>query len=467
MTSERPDPVATPAVTDRWLRAIAHVDMDAFYVAVEQARDPSLVGRPVVVGGTGRRGVVASASYEARAFGVRSAMATSEARRRCPGAVFLPGDHARYGAESRRIMAVFRRFTPLVEPLSLDEAFLDVTGAQRRLGDPPRLGALVRDAVSTETGLACSVGVAPNKFLAKLASESAKPRPGPGGPTPGCGVRVVPPGAELAFLHPLPLPALWGVGPATLARLHRLGLATVGDLARIGEEALVRALGRANGRHLHRLAHGVDDRPVEVDRSPKSIGHEETFPHDRTDRRGLEDELVRLGDAVARRLRDAGLAGRTVTLKLRYGDFRTLTRSHTVAHLLDDGVAVAAQARALLDGLDVADGVRLVGVSVSGLVEPGARQLTLDLAHGSDDPGGPARRADSWQDANATVDAIRSRFGEGSIGPATLADRHGLRVLRQGEAQWGPVPAGGTTAPVPDEDEPRSGGAPPQGGRRR
>jgi len=429
--------------------------MDAFYVAVEVRRDPSLRGKPVVVGGNSRRGVVASASYEARAFGVRSAMPSVQARRLCPQAIFLPGDYAGYGEASAALMAIFARFTPLVEPLSLDEAFLDVTGAQRRLGSPAAIGAAVRATVRTEQQLNCSVGVAPNKFLAKLGSEAAKPRATPQGARGGVEVLVVEPGRELEFLHPLPLRALWGVGPATLARLARLGIDTVGELAVLPVEAVVAAVGKAAGHHLHQLANGIDDRDVEPDRATKSIGHEETFVVDRRDRAELEAELVRLADGVAARLRGAGLAGRTVTLKLRYGSFRTLTRSHSVAAPLDGGADIAREARLLLAGLDVAEGVRLIGVSVSGLARPETRQLHLDLDLDRADEGaagsGRARGA-GWVEANQAVDAIRSRFGAASIGPGVLAGGDGIRVLRRGAQQWGPdeslaTPPAGPPAP--------------------
>jgi DNA polymerase-4 len=408
-------------------RTILHVDMDAFFVSVELLRRPELRGRPVVVGGTGPRGVVAAASYEARAYGVFSAMPSGQARRLCPQAVFLPGDHARYAEVSARVMAIFRSFTPLVEPLSLDEAFLDVSGARRVLGDGPAIGRAIRDEVLAREGLTCSVGVAPSKMLAKMASEAAKPAATPAGPVPGRGVHVIAPGREQEFLRPLPARALWGVGPATLAKLERRGVRTVGDIADLPEDALLRLLGRASGRHLRLLARGVDPRPVEPEQRAKSIGHEETFPTDRHDSGDLGRELVRMADAVAWRLRRDGRAARTVTLKVRFGDFRTITRSTTLAAPVDEGPALARAAGALLAGIDPSPGVRLLGVTASGLVEAAVRQLTFD------DEDGP-----SWHDASGAVDAIRERFGSQAIGPASAVGPGGLRVKRQGDTQWGP-----------------------------
>jgi DNA polymerase IV len=409
-------------------RTIVHVDMDAFFVSVELLRRPELQGRPVVVGGSGNRGVVAAANYEARAYGIHSAMPSARARRLCPHAVFIHGDLAHYSEVSERVMAVFRSFTPLVEPISLDEAFLDVTGARRSVGDGATVARRIRAEVRSREGLTCSVGVAPSKMLAKLASEAAKPRASLTGTVEGAGVRVVPPGGELAFLHPLPARALWGVGPATLARLERLGVRTVGDIAALSEATLVSRLGTAHGRHLSRLANAVDDRPVVPDQAPKSIGHEETFPTDQYDRGPLAREVVRMADAVAGRLRRHALVGRTVTLKIRFGDFRTITRSTTAGVALDDGPAIARAARALLDDVDPTPGVRLLGVSVSGLVPGGGRQLTLDEA-----AAGP-----SWREASGAIDAIRSRFGASAIGPASSVEPGGAGASRPGENPWGP-----------------------------
>jgi DNA polymerase-4 len=408
-------------------RTILHVDMDAFFVSVELLRRPELRGRPVVVGGTGNRGVVAAASYEARAYGVFSAMPSAQARRLCPEAVFLPGDHAHYGEVSARVMTLFRARTPLVEPLSLDEAFLDVTGARRALGTGAEIGRDLRAEVLAAEGLTCSVGVAATKMVAKLASEAAKPRARPGGPEPGAGVFEVEPGTEQDFLRPLPAQALWGVGPATLARLERLGVRTVGDIADLPVAALVGSLGQSHGRHLHDLARGIDPRPVEPDLPLRSVGHEETFAYDHHDADTLGREVVRMADGVAGRLRRAGLSARTVTLKIRFGDFRTLTRSTTLPTPVDDAPAIARHARALLATIDPTPGVRLLGVSASGLVTGTARQLSFEDAE-----------AAPWPEASGAVDAIRARFGEGAIGPAAAVGRHGLRVKRRGDGQWGP-----------------------------
>jgi DNA polymerase-4 len=434
---------------------ILHVDMDAFYVAVEVQADPSLRGRPVVVGGLGSRGVVASCSYEARRYGVHSAMPIMRARRLCPDAVFLPGRHQVYGEVSRRLHEVFHQFTPLVEGIALDEAFLDVRGAQRLFGPPDRIAWAVRRAVDERLGLSCSVGVARSKLLAKLASKRAKPLLAPEGVRPGPGVVVVAPGQELAFLHPLPVAELWGVGPKTEARLGSLGVATVGDLARLPEETLVAAVGRAVGRQLHQLAWASDPRPVEPDRAPKSISHEETYSTDHRDREHLGRQVVRLADAACSRLRAEGHAARTVTLKVRFADFSTITRSRTLAEPTGNGPLVAQTARSLLGGVDVSAGVRLLGVALSGLVcpEPPAgesRQLSLeDLARTDDareakaavDARDQAQAAvDARDQAQAAVDAVRARFGTDALGPAVLLGPGGIEVKRPGDSQWGPRP---------------------------
>ncbi len=409
--------------------------MDAFYAAVEVRRRPELRGRPVVVGGTGNRGVVAAASYEARVFGIRSAMPSTRARRLCPHAVFLPGDHAHYGEVSKRVMDILADVTPLVEPLSLDEAFLDVRGATRLLGPAPALAAQIRARILEQEQLTCSVGVASSKFMAKLATERAKPRVEPSGPVWGTGVHVVAAGAELDFLHPLPATALFGVGPATSRRLTRLGVETVGDLAALPESSLTAALGAASGRHLHRLANGIDDRPVVVDRAPRSISHEETFSRDLHAEAALEAEATRLGDAVARRLRASSLVARTITLKVRFGDFRTITRSLTLPEATDSGRAVVSAARDLLAAVDTAPGVRLLGVGASGLAPAEAEQLSFE-------DGSEAHDA-----AEQVTDRIRDRFGSSAIGPAAAVRAgRGLRSPLDADQRWGPSSTTGTSS---------------------
>ena len=415
---------------------IVHVDMDAFFVAVEVLENPSLAGKPVIVGGAGERGVVASCSYEARAFGIHSAMPSLRARRLCPHAVFVAGNYERYAEYSRRIHEVFRSFTPLVEGIALDEAFLDVAGARRLFGPPAAIAAAIRARLLDELGLSSSVGVAPSKLLAKLASEAAKPRASLHGVRPGAGVVVVEPGQELDFLHPHPVRALWGVGPATATRLRRFGVMTVGDLARVPLDSLGGALGPGLARHLHDLAWARDDRAVEPVSKPKSVGHEETYSRDIDDRDELHREIVRMGDAVAARLRRAGLTGRTVTIKVRYHDFATITRSQTLPGPVDTGPAIARAAATLLDAVDVSPGVRLLGVSATNLGDEEAAQLTFDDVLDA----GPAVDAQGagWTAASRAIDDVRRRYGDRAVGPAALADGSGVRVKRRGDQQWGP-----------------------------
>ena len=407
-------------------RVILHVDMDAFYASVELLRRPELRGQPVVVGGAGARGVVAAASYEARSYGIHSAMPSVRAQRLCPHAVFLDGDHRHYAAVSGRLMEIFRSITPLVEPLSLDEAFLDISGTRRLLGPPEEVAHTLRRRVREAEDLSCSVGVAPNKFLAKLATNRAKPRASRSGPIEGPGVHVVEAGRELEFLHPLPVEALWGVGPATLLKLHDLQVRTVADLAARPLEDLVAALGAGSGAHLHALAHGRDDRSVVPDQEPKSISHEETFARDLTSMDELRAEVVRLSDAVASRLRHHGFRGRTVQLKVRYRDFSTVTRSTTLDSATDRGTDLRDTAWSMLLRLPVERGVRLVGVGMANLQrEPEQQQLSFDDL--TEEP-------QAWDAANEAVDAIRSRFGSSLIGPARLAGRD----TTPGANQWGP-----------------------------
>ena len=420
-----------------------HVDMDAFYASVETLRRPELRGRPVVVGGSGRRGVVAAASYEARAFGVRSAMPSIRARRLCPQAVFLPGDIRLYAEVSQRVMDILRDFTPLVEPLSLDEAFCDVRGVARLSGPAPQLAGRVRARVLRNEGLTCSVGVAPSKFLAKLATEQAKPKATPEGPVFGSGVHVVEAGAELAFLHPLPVRAVFGVGPATDRRLAEIGVATVGELASLPESAATSLLGQATGLHLQKLAQGLDDRPVVTRRPARSIGSEETFARDLRTRAEVDAEAARLADAAARRMRTRGLAARTVTVKVRFGDFTTVTRSQTLDDPANGSRDIATAALRLLGRVDLSPGVRLVGVSASGL-SPASVAGSRQLSFAWDGGDGTARSEEDARrhDAEQVLDAIRDRFGDASIGPAAQVKPD--RPMRPGPGAarpWGPDPA--------------------------
>jgi DNA polymerase IV len=416
-------------VSGRTTPSILHVDMDAFYASVEVLRDPSLAGKPVIVGGASDRGVVASCTYEARAYGVRSAMPSVRAKRLCPHALFLPGRFDVYAEVSEQLFAIFRSVTPLVEGISLDEAFLDVAGAERLFGAPESIAHVIRRRVSDEIGLQCSVGASAVKFIAKLASEAAKPTASRRGPVPGLGVKLVEPGDELAFLHPLPVGALWGVGPVTRKALDRFGLRTVGDLAALPESTLVQVLGNAHGRQLHALSWARDARSVVPDQRAKSIGHEETFARDLHDLEALSREAVRIGDAIAARMRRHGVAGRTVTIKVRFHDFQTITRSQTLPTAIDAGPLIARAAIDVLSNVDPSSGVRLFGVSVSNLVDRGEVQLSLDTEAGT---------TAGWAAASDAVAQVRARFGDTALGPAALISREGLRLKRQGDTQWGP-----------------------------
>ena len=416
-------------------RTIVHLDMDAFFASVELRRHPELVGRPVAVGGTGRRGVIAAASYEARRFGVRSAMPTSTALRACPHLVLLNGDHPHYSAVSAEVFEILREVTPLVESLSLDEAFLDVSGSLRLFGHGRQIAESLRATIRQRLALSCSVGVAPSKFLAKLASEAAKPVSTATGVVPGPGVVVIEPGHELEFLHPLPVEALWGVGPATLAKLTALGVRRVGQLAALDRAVVVGALGPAVGEHLHRLSWADDDRAVEPDRNAKSIGHEETFPYDLFGAGELHTQLVRLADGVGARLRAGGLAARTVHVKVRFGGFTTITRSTTLARPIATAHDIVAAAAPLLAAIDVSPGVRLLGVSTSNFADASAaaEQLSFDLLAGD-----TTDTSESWKDAEHTIDQIRRRFGDRAIATAGAIGPRGVRVVVRGAQQWGP-----------------------------
>jgi DNA polymerase-4 len=408
------------------LEPILHVDMDAFYASVEARDDPALAGRPLAVGAPGPRGVVMSASYEARAFGVRSAMPAVQARRLCPDLVFVPPDLERYRAESERIMAILASFTPLVEPVSLDEAFLDVSGAGRLFGPPEAIAHRVRERIHRERRLACSVGVAPNKLLAKLASARAKPD----------GLLVVRAGEIRSFLDPLEVEALPGVGERTATALHRLGVRTVAELLALPAGALERAFGPGPAAHLRALARGVDERPVVPHEPARQVSAEETFDRDLDAPADVAREILRLADRVASRLRAEGLSARTVTLKVRLATFRTLTRSRTLPEPADTASRLARAARDLYDRLAlVRPRIRLLGVAASGLVAGTPEQLRL---------GEPP---DRWRAADRTVDRLRARFGEEAALRAALAER-ARRGGAGGPRRGRPRPPGRTVATV-------------------
>ena len=395
----RPGPSPGPPADDTGC-TVLHVDMDAFYASVSLLTRPQLRGTPVIVGG-GSRGVVLSATYEARAFGVHSAMPMTRARRLCPQATVVSPDHERYAEVSAGVMEIFRSVTPVVEPLSLDEAFLDVAGARRRLGRPAEIGQLLRDRVADEQGITCSVGVASTKFVAKLASTRCKPD----------GLLVVPAAEVVAFLHPLPVAALWGVGEKTEKELIRLGLHTVADIAHTPARTLVRALGQATGAHLHALAWGRDERAVVAHQPDKSIGADETFPRDVDDPEVVLRELLRLCERTASRLRRAGMAGRTISLKVRFADFTTITRSRTVHEATDVAAEIYATARGLFEALHLDRArLRLVGVRVEQLVAADTAPHQLELG----------ARTRGRREVEQAADRAAHRFGTGVVRPASL-----------------------------------------------
>ena len=399
-------------------RAILHCDLDAFYASVEQRDHPEYRGRPVIVGGgPNERGVVMAASYEARTFGIRSAMPLREAGRLCPDGIFVPGDYERYQAASDGVMALFFERTPLVEPISLDEAFLDVTATHHLFGGPERIAADLKAAVRAQLGLVLSVGVATNKLCAKIGSDLRKPD----------GLVIVPDGGEAAFLAPLAIDRLWGVGPKTRELLLGFGVQTIGDLARM-EPALLEARLGAHGQAIGERARGIDDGEVIPWLAPKSIGHEHTFDRNTLDRATIEATLLRLAQGVGRRAREAGVRGRTVTLKLRVAPFETRSRQRTLADATDADLTLYEVGRALLRdalaqdrGTDHISPVRLVGISISNLIE-GAQLGLFESARSS--------RID------AALDAVRKRFGEGKLDRASanevkirrrLTDQRGKR----------------------------------------
>ncbi len=382
-----------------WAESILHVDMDSFFVEVERLSHPDLRGRPVAVGGTGARGVIASASYEARSSGVSSAQPTSVALRLCPELVVVSPSHGLYGDVSARVFAIFNRFTPRVEGLSLDEAFLDVGGLRHHFGSAVAVGEEIRNVIRDEEGLPASVGVASTKFLAKLASKAAKPD----------GIKRIAKATELEFLHSLPVSELWGVGPATLAGLKRLGIESVGDLAGVPVETLESSLGRSQGAHLHSLANGRDDRRVEPDTGARQISVEETYAEDLQGRDLVESAVMAHAQRLATRLRRSGRKPRTISLKVRYDDFSTITRSRTVPFGVDTAREIFLVARELLGQVPADRPVRLLGIAGSSFEEgePDQRLFEQD---------------EQWSRVGRALGDVEDRFGTGKVTPARLME---------------------------------------------
>ena len=382
---------------------ILHVDMDAFFASVELRDRPELKGLPVVVGHSGGRGVVTSATYEARKFGIHAAMSMTEAIRKCPKAIFIEPNHEKYSEVSEKLQEIYLSFTPLVEPLSVDEAFLDVSGSRKLLGTPIEIGKKLREKVFQEENITCSVGIAPTKFIAKLASTRAKPD----------GLIVVSPKEVIDFLHPLPVGALWGVGGKTEEVLKRLGLFKVADIANLPLKTLKRALGDGIAEHLYELSWGKDERRVETNEPEKSVGNEETFSKDLDQAEDILREVLRLSEKVASRLRQAGLMGRTITLKVRFSNFSTITRSKTLLDPTDVAKEIYEVAKSLFEGLKLNQvRVRLVGVRVEKLVEED--QANRQLMLGESEKG--------WREIDKASDKANARFGEEAIKPARLIE---------------------------------------------
>jgi DNA polymerase-4 len=381
---------------------ILHVDMDAFFASVEERDNPSLKGKAVVVG-TGVRGVVSAANYEARKFGIHAAMPVGRAKRLAPHAIFVPPNMSRYSEVSSHIMEIFRSVTPLVEPLSLDEAFLDVTGAKRLLGDGREIAKQIRAKVEASEGITCSVGIATTKFIAKLASGRCKPN----------GMLEIAEDRVLEFLHPLPVNAIWGVGPKTNEELQKLGLRTVADIANTPRQTLIRALGEAAGASLYELSWGRDYRDVEPSEVDKSISAAETFDSDTEDQEIVLRELLRLTEKATYRMREKDFSARTISIKVRFADFKTISRSKTVPLAISATHEVYEVVKALFLGLKLDRArIRLVGVSLDGLEDgiDASEQLVL------------GERENGWRQATAAIDKASARFGQGSVRPARLID---------------------------------------------
>ena len=381
---------------------ILHVDMDAFFASVSIKDNPKLKNKAVVVG-AGVRGVVLSANYEARKFGIRAAMPVGRAQRMAPHAIFIPPDHQRYSEVSEKVMEIFRDVTPHVEPISLDEAFLDVTGAQRLLGTGREIATMIRAKVEQEQGITCSVGIAHNKFIAKLASQHCKPN----------GMLEIPEDRILTFLHPLPASAIWGVGPKTNEQLEKLGLRTVGEIAHTPRSTLIRALGEATGASLYELSWGRDYRDVEPAEVDKSISAAETFDTDIEDQEIILREFLRLTEKATYRMREKDFSARTISIKVRFADFKTITRSKTVPLPISATHEVFDVVKNLFLALKLDRArLRLVGVSLDGLEDgvDGNEQLIL------------GEREKGWRQATAAIDKASARFGQGSVRPARLLE---------------------------------------------
>lgn len=380
------------------MTVILHVDMDAFYASVAELDHPEYKGKALVVG-AGTRGVVLSANYEARKFGIRAAMPVGRAKRMAPHAIFIAPEHHRYSEISERVMAIFHSYTPLVEPISLDEAFLDVTGSQKLFGTGREIAAKIREQVEKEEGITCSVGLAQSKFIAKLASQHCKPN----------GMLEIKPDRILEFLHPLPVRAIWGVGPKTAESLERLGLHTVSDIAHTPRATLIRALGDATGASLYELAWGRDYRDVIPDEPEKSIGNEETFSEDLDNPEEILREFLRMTEKATARLRERSLFAKTISIKIKFADFSSLTRSKTVPIAIDNTHDTYEVVKALYLALrNEGARIRLVGVSLSHLQEGAPVQLELGA------------RERGWREADTAIDRAQARFGRGSVRPGRL-----------------------------------------------
>lgn len=402
----------TPAGVDDSTATILHVDMDAFFASVELLDHPELKGKPVIVGHRSARSIVTAATYEARKFGVNSALPMSIALRRCPDAIVLEPHFERYQHFSSMVMQIFDEVTPIVERLGIDEAFLDVAGARTVFGSPLRVAELIRSRVRAETGLICSVGAASTKFVAKLASGLSKPD----------GLLVVSADQTIALLHPLPIAKLWGVGGKTEEVLRSRGLHTIGDIAHASRDTLLRAVGEAGADRLHDLSWGIDPRRVHTRAEEKSVGHEMTFETNITDPTVIRAELLRMSNMVAVRLRKANLVGRTVVLKLRFGDFTTVTRSRTIAEPTDLGRKIYEEVREIYEALGKQDApIRLVGVRAEQLQDTASAQFGLwDESEG-------------WREAEDVMDAASAKFGRGAVKPARLLGHNGYERPRMGQ----------------------------------